>query len=461
MNAASKTMRAKKIIYGILIFILLSIAGAALYLNSLMPIITGYAAKNLCSAVFISGRQQEAVESLDLDFSFISFVNSKIDTMEKTVTSRFLWGKSTALYRKGFGATLIQEKDIEELKNQNFPAITIPYDKDTLDWPLGDKIPAVPDDGFSEALDDLSRKLITENGYGGYPFAFMVLYKGIPVAEAYKPEFSKDTPFLSWSMAKSITSALVGIMVEKEQLNLLEDKLLPAWSGDNRSAISLNNLLHMQSGLEWNEDYGNRSDVTLMLHCEPGFAQYAYNKPLEHEPGTHWYYSSGTTNIVSYIMRRRFDNDSAYYTFPHTEFFHKTGITGAVFETDESGTFVASSYLYMTARDYARFGLLYLQDGMFAGERILPVGWVDYTSSPASDSGGAYGSFFWLNMDGSMPGAPGGMYMCQGHDGQRIFIIPSQDLVVVILGYSPKPDNTIDFNLVLADIVGIAEKNLH
>jgi CubicO group peptidase (beta-lactamase class C family) len=452
MNSSTCSKKKKRIFYSILAVIIVILLAAAIYLNTLMPIITGYAAKNLCSAVFVSERNQENVEDLDLNFSFISFVKNRVDNENKTVTSRFLWGKSTAVYREGFGVTLLQEKDVEELKAITFPEISATYSGDTIKWPMGDIIPDSITGIDRDALNSISDKLINDNAYGGTAFAFVVLHKGIPVAEAYKPLLNKDTRFLSWSMAKSVINALVGIMVKDSVLYLEEKELIPEWSGDGRNDITLNNLMQMQSGLEWNEDYGNRSDITVMLHCVPDFAEYAYTKPLEYEPGTHWNYSGGTTNIVSYILRNQFDTDDAYYAFPHEKLFYRIGITDAIFEPDESGTLVGSSYLYMKARDYARFALLYIQDGIFDGNRILPEGWVDYVTTTASNSNGGYGSFFWLNHDGGIKSAPEEMYMCVGHDGQRIYIIPSLDLITVVLGYSP--DDSMDFNQLLADIIG-------
>ncbi|MFP4488183.1 MAG: serine hydrolase domain-containing protein [Bacteroidales bacterium] len=451
MHTDKKKRTGRKVLYGILIFFVIAIISAAIYLNSLMPIITGYAAKNLCSSVFISERSQEDVEALDLDFSFISYVNSELDTEAQAVTSSFLWGKSTAVYRDGFGVTLLQEKTIDELKETEFPDISPGYSGDTLAWPMGDVLPDSLSEYGNDELHKISQELVNKQAYGGTAFAFMVVHKGVPVAEAYMNGMNRNTKLLSWSMAKSVTNALVGTMVKDSVISIYDNNLIEKWSDDGRRDITIENLMHMQSGLEWNEDYGNRSDVTVMLHCEPDFAEYAYTRPLEHEPGSHWYYSSGTTNIVSYILRQQFDKDDEYYSFPHKSLFHKLGITGAVFEADESGTLVGSSYLYMTARDYARFALLYLQDGMFDGKQILPEGWVDYTVSPASGSDRAYGSFFWLNRGGKIASAPADMYMCQGHDGQRIFIIPSLDLVTVVLGYSP--DDAMDFEGLLSDII--------
>ena len=451
MNTGKRSVIIQRVIKGILLVIVVVIIAAALYLNSLLPIITGYAAKNLCSAVFVSERSQEEVENLDLDFSFISYVKNNVDTDNKTVTSKFLWGKSTAVYRDGFGVTLLQKKDVDDLKKIGFPDIRPDYDRDTIMWPAGEIIPDSVTGADIEALESIADKLVNKGAYGGTAFAFIVTHKGIPVAEAYKTGLNKNTRLLSWSMAKSVTSALVGIAEEKGILDLEETGLLQEWADDERSNITIENLMHMQSGLEWNEDYGNRSDVTVMLHCEPDFAEYAYTRPLEYEPGTQWYYSSGTTNIVSYILRNKFESDQDYYAFPHKELFYKIGITDAVFEPDESGTLVGSSYLYMTARDYARFALLYLNDGIFNGGQVLPEGWVDYSVTPASSSGGEYGLFFWLNTNGYLESAPEDMYMCRGHDGQMIFMLPSHDLAVVVLGYSP--DNSMDFNKLMEDIL--------
>jgi CubicO group peptidase (beta-lactamase class C family) len=261
------------------------------------------------------------------------------------------------------------------------------------------------------------------------------------------------TRFLSWSVAKSFTNALAGLMVGDGRLSVQQQSVLKEWREDERSAITLENLLRMESGLAWNEDYGNRSDVTLMLYGHADFAGFALSQKLLHKPGTHWYYSSGTTNIVNLVMRRCFTTDTAYWAYTRNRLFTKTGMPDAIFETDATGTHAGSSYVYATARDYGRFGLLYLNDGVFNGERILPEGWVKFTTTPAGSSGGAYGAFFWLNRGGRYPDAPKDMFSCNGHDGQQIFILPSKDLVIVVLGYSPGPDHVMDFNRLVKDIV--------
>jgi CubicO group peptidase (beta-lactamase class C family) len=444
----------KRIIWGVLITLGVAIICFAVYLNSLMPIITGYAAKNLCSNVFISDRKPEDIEAVDLHFSFIKFTRNSVNYDEKSVTSHFLWSKSKAIYRKGFGVTLLRDVTEEKLRKSLYPAGGNPgYSQDTINWPLGDILPKKNTGIDTIELEKISRKLIKDNAYKGDAFAFIVLHKGIPVAESYKPKFNPKTRLLSWSMAKSFINVMVGILVKQGKLDIHKTVGFDEWKQDKRSEITLNDLMQMQSGLKWNEDYGNRSDVTLMLHCESDMGNFALQRPLVYPCGTHWYYSSGNTNIVSKLIRRQFSSDSAYYIFANSQLFNRIGTPDAVFEVDPAGTRVGSSYLYATARDYARFGLLYQNDGVFNGERILPEGWVKYTTTPASNANGIYGSFFWLNRSKRLPSAPEDMFACEGHDGQYIYIMPTQQLVVVILGYSPKSKGGMDTDRLLKDIL--------
>ena len=440
----------KKTFFRIALALLLAaLLGGCLYLNSLMPIITGYAAKNLASAVFVSGREPADVEALDLHFSFIKFTRNRVDYENHTVTSRFLWSKSTALYRDGYGVTLLRgRKAMERLKAQAFP----------LPPEASDPEPLAPGDSAVAArLEPVAKALVDDHAYNGTPFAFIVLHDGAIVAERYRQGITADTRLLSWSMGKSFTNALVGLMAGDGLVDIHAPMDIPEWQGDGRAAITLSDLMQMQSGLEWNENYGNRSDVNLMLHREEDMGLFALSKPLMAKPGTHWYYSSGSTNIVMRYLRGKFASDAAFLAYLRSRLFEPLGIRNACFEPDMSGTPVGSSYLYVTARDYARFGQLYLDDGLAGPARILPEGWVDYTRTPASASQGGYGAFFWLNRNRTCPDAPADMFSCQGHDGQEIYIIPSKKLVVVVLGYSPKPDRVIDFNALLRDIIAKLE----
>ena len=424
--------------------LLVAILGGGIYLDSLMPVITGYAAKNLASAVFVSGRNAEEVEALDLNFSLIRFASNKVDYENKTVTSRFLWCTSTAVYRKGYGVTLLCGDDANKLREQVFPLL--PDTTIVKPLPQGDS-------AVSARLAPIAKAFVDDHAYHGHPFAFVVLHKGGIVAEHYDQGIGPDTKLLSWSMAKSFVNTLVGMMVKDSLIDIHAPLPIPEWQDDDRKTITLHDLMQMQSGLEWNEDYGARSDVNVMLHCEEDMGLYALQKPLEYKPGTHWYYSSGSTNIVVRYLRSLFSSDEAFLSYMRERLFAPLGIRNAIFEQDMSGTPVGSSYLYITAKNFARFGQMYLDDGCVDDERILPEGWVDYTCTSASNSENRYGAFFWLNRGGKYPDVPKDMYWCDGHDGQCIFIIPSCQLVVVILGYSPKPDHVIDFNTLLKDII--------
>ena len=439
-------MKKKTILRILLAVLLAAILGGCVYLNSLMPIITGYAAKNLASDVFVSGREPADVEALDLNFSFIKFTRNKVDFENHTVTSRFLWSKSQALYREGYGVTLLRGKNaLARLQAQKYPDVVNIPGPETL-------LPG--DSALTARLAPIAKALVDDHAYNGTPFAFIVVHQDGVVAERYREGITADTRLLSWSMGKSFTNALVGIMAGDGLVDIHAPMDIPECQGDGRAAITLSDLMQMQSGLEWNENYGTRSDVNLMLHREEDMGLFAQSKPLMAKPGTHWYYSSGSTNIIVRYLRGRFASEEEFLQYIHERLFDPLGIDNPCFEPDMSGTPVGSSYLYATARDFARLGHMYLHDGCVGEERLLPEHWVEYTTTPASDSKGGYGACFWLNRSKTYPSAPEDMYSCQGHDGQMIFIIPSKELVVVVLGYSPKPDRVIEFDRLLSDIIG-------
>ncbi|WP_372775020.1 serine hydrolase domain-containing protein [Mangrovibacterium sp.] len=444
----------KRIAFFSLLIILLS---AGFYLNALMPVITGYAAKNLASGVFVAGRTQEALENEDLNFSVIKFTVNKVDFEKKEVVSRFLWGKSKAIYIEGFGCTLVEDYDDDEIRARLYPQQhVLPERPDTIAWPAGDLIAdRVPEGINIEKLNQAVELVMSDTVPFKGTFAVMVVYKGQPVAEVYRDDFNRDTRFLSWSMAKSFTNTLIGIRVKQGLLNIHEPLSFAGWNVGTPREITMNNLMQMNSGLEWNEDYGNLSDVTIMLHKEGDMGAFAEEKDVAAQHEEVWYYSSGTTNIACLALRQTFPSDPDYWSFPRKELFNKIGMRSAVFELDASGTFVGSSYLYATMRDYARFALLYMNGGSWLGEQILPDDWVDYTTQPAKGSDGKYGAFFWLNQSGSQPDAPADTYSCKGHDGQSIFMIPSRDLVVIRTGYSKKGE--FDNNLMLKEILNSLE----
>jgi CubicO group peptidase (beta-lactamase class C family) len=280
-------------------------------------------------------------------------------------------------------------------------------------------------------------------------FAVVIRHRGEVVAERYgdvleqfdaPPDpITADTPLLSWSMAKSVLHALVGMLVLDGALELEAEADVPRWRGDDdpRRRITLEHLLTMTDGLDFFEDYEDfeRSDAIAMLFgdAKDDVAAYAEQRPLAHEPGTRFSYSSGTSNVVSGIVARTVGPGHPYEDFLQHRLFDRLGMTSARATFDGAGTFIASSFVYATARDYARFGQLYLQDGVWEGERLLPEGWVDHGRryrNTDEETGAGYGAHWWTLAGDN----PHGLFWANGFEGQRILVDPALDLVVVRLG---------------------------
>jgi CubicO group peptidase (beta-lactamase class C family) len=263
------------------------------------------------------------------------------------------------------------------------------------------------------------------------------------VAEKYAVGYNKTSMFLGWSMAKSFTSALIGILVKEGKINITQPAPVPEWQAENdpRHAITTENLLQQTSGLKFREVYHSYSNANNMLFNKADMAAYTASQPLKITPGSRFYYSSGNSNILSRIVRTTV-GEKNYHAFPYSSLFHKIGMFHTLLEPDASGTYVGSSFIYASARDYARFGLLYLNDGVFNGERILPEGWVKKTvTAVAASEQKNYGYQFWLNGQDEndpskkeFPEAPADMFYADGYGGQRIYIIPSMQLVIVRMG---------------------------
>jgi CubicO group peptidase (beta-lactamase class C family) len=230
--------------------------------------------------------------------------------------------------------------------------------------------------------------------------------------------------------------AAVGMLVGEGRLDTAAPAPVPAWRGaaDPRGAITLEHLLRMVDGLAFVEEYreGEHSDVIEMIYGagKDDVASYAESRPLAHPPGTWWNYSSGTSNVVSAILGRTLGGHAAVDDFLRARLFDPIGMKSATPRFDAAGTFVASSFVFATARDFARFGLLYLRDGVWEGERLLPAGWVDHARTPTPASFGQYGAHWWLATDGS------GIFHCSGFRGQYIAVDPTRDLVLVRSGAS-------------------------
>jgi CubicO group peptidase (beta-lactamase class C family) len=449
----------KRIIFTLLIVVMALLAATLSYLNYLAPGITGYASKNLASGVFVSGRSQESIEKEDINLFPVNLSNNLVDYNNKEVTSRFLLWKAKAIYNEGLGCTLVRDFPEEVVKSMFYPYMPLSVvDPDTIPWPEGDMLSDTVPSGINvEKLNGVLDRIFEDTLTFKGTFAVIIVYKDLIVAERYRSDFNPSIRFLSWSMAKSFTNAMVGLMVKEGKVDINAPVGREEWVDDDRKNITLDNLLQMNSGLSFNEKYSTLklTDATIMLLKNGDMGDYAASKRLNAKPDSIWSYSSGGTNIIQDYLRSVFDNDEEYLLFPRKSLFNKTGMSSVVWEPDASGTLVGSSYLYATARDYARFGLLYLHNGNWMGEQLFPDDWVNYTTSPAEGSNGEYGALFWLNRSGVFPEIPADLYYCDGYNGQRIFIIPSEQMVIVRTGCSPR--GTFDWQAFLKGIVGAVE----
>ena len=262
----------------------------------------------------------------------------------------------------------------------------------------------------------------------------MVLHRGQIIAEKYAPNFTKGSRILGWSMTKSITSTVFGIMQKQGMIHVNDKAPIEAWKNDERANITNNNLLQMNSGLEWLEDYNTISDVTKMLFLEKNMAKTQELKESIGKPNETWNYSSGTSNLISGIIRSKFKRHQAYLDYWYTQFIDKIGMNSMIVETDMWGNYVGSSYAWATPRDWAKFGQLYLNKGNWNGEQLFDPTWVDYITTPTNGSDGTYGGHFWLNAEGQFPDVPKNMFYASGYQGQFVFVFPDQDVVVVRMG---------------------------
>ncbi len=293
-------------------------------------------------------------------------------------------------------------------------------------------------------LDDLLGYEADKRLNLGQTFATVIIKSGYLIREFYGyevPSFTKhqnitsQTKLLSWSVAKSILHAIVGIAVQDNIVELNECDLFDEWKNDERSLIRLKDLLEMRDGLEFVENYDNEtiSDVIKMLFGSPAadMSGYALNKPLIHRPSEYFNYSSGTSNIISRLLFERLGGQEQFDSYVYTRLFDVIGMNSIDLKYDDMGVWIASSYAYATARDFAKFGFLYLNSGMWSNDDILESSWVDYARTPISldpDSGTKYGSLWWI-LDDEF-----GTFWADGFEGQLVVVCPKLDVVIVRFG---------------------------
>ncbi|MFN4946016.1 MAG: serine hydrolase domain-containing protein [Chryseotalea sp.] len=409
------------------------------------PVMSGMAAKTVCSCYFVSGRSLQNIKDKELQvFPGLDQATIEIDEQAQTVTASILFNTKKAIYRNGLGCVLLSERSEAEIRKQNWKRPTAPLvNQDTVAWPMGNLYTI--DSAYAPLQRVLNEAIKEKNPeQPAYTSAIVIVHKGKIVAERYASGISPQTPLMGWSMTKSITGTLIGMLVKEGKLNLSGPAPVSEWQQDERKNITLTQLLQASSGLDWSETYFNPiEDFHQMFIYKDDKGGYAASKTLKHSSGTFFQYSSGTSNILMRMVRQQCGDDR-YLSFVYDSLLYKIGMYNTTLEQDASGTIVGSSYGFATARDWARFGLLYQQNGNWMNENILPKDWVRFASTPADAAPkGEYGAQWWLNAgeknneaNRTYPALSTQLFSAEGFEGQYVMILPEHELVVVRLGVS-------------------------
>lgn len=309
----------------------------------------------------------------------------------------------------------------------------------TGEWPVGD-VPAAVD---AAALDTfLTEQLAPPEGASCCIEAVVAIHGGQLVVERYGNGWDPVEPHVSWSMAKSITQALLGVLVAEGRLDVFAPAAVPEWAddADPRHPITIDTLLHMRAGLDWQEEYEGRSDVIEMLFGAGAAdrAHFAADRPLAADPDTVWNYSTGTSMILARIIADVVGSGDVGTQWADDVLFAPLGITSVRHDLDDTGVMSGGSAIDMTALDFARFGLLYLRGGEWDGTQLVPEAWVDYARMPIADTP-EYGAHWWV---GGTEDGYHATFAANGFNGQSITVVPELDLVVVVLANEPgsRPD---------------------
>jgi len=417
----------------------------------------GFVSHQLCSATFVSGLEPEAFyrEAVAPTLRPVEFLaHHRVDRDKREVTASFAGlGEHRAVYRGQLGCLIVQESapaeariDLPPPAPALLPEIAGPQPVEAAE----PAIKAVLDRAFSETPGAPQRATK----------AIVVVHDGRVIAERYAPGYGVDTPVIGWSMTKSVTNALLGALVRQGRLDMNAPAPIAAWSDptDPRHAITPDNLLRMNSGLDIGQSLtSSASDAfdpsAQMVFNERDMAGFAEKVSLKFAPGSAWNYTNGNTLLLSRIIRDKTGGDArSVLAFAHRELFDKLGMKRVTLEFDSTDTPIGSSHMLATPRDWAKFGLLYLDDGVVGGERVLPQGWVDYSArfTPHSEEYG-YAAGFWTNRGDSggaryrvRAGIPADAFMARGAYGQYVVVVPSKRLVVARFGMALDRRNDLD-----------------
>lgn len=421
---------------------------AALITYTVILISTGFYAKQLCSEVFVGGRAHEAVVAQDLRNLYpaltMRWMQSRIDKATgSAVASFFGIAPTRAQHRAGQGCALTFDAAAPATTTQSAGVLrTAATERPraavrALPWlaqtDANPRLQAVIERAFAEFTDDGERQQRTRG--------VMIVHDGRVLAERYGAGFDAESRFAGWSIAKSVAHALVGVLVAEGRIRLSEPLPIPEWVADERRHITWEHMLRMTSGLAIDETYLNpRSDVNLMLWRSSDVSGFAAQAKPGAAPGADWKYTSGTTNILMRALRLKLGPGESHLEFPRRALFDRIGMSSTTLETDATGNFVASSFIYATVRDLARFGWLYANDGLWQGERVLPEGWVAHAAKPTASAtnGEVFGAHFWVSVPEDQrhhyKRVPDLLLQAAGFGGQRITILPAEKLVIVRVG---------------------------
>jgi CubicO group peptidase (beta-lactamase class C family) len=416
------------------LLVIVAFAGAFLWQRPIVLTGTGYAAHNACAVTEVAGRDDPETDLPP---------NPLVPYLEVTgagdPTTGSLLGavaRQRAWSTEGFGCTLATDRpDLGEATA--IEAGANPFtDAPTPDPAAHPDVEAAIDRAFGADLDAFVAEALGTR-------AVVIVKDGELVAERYADGFDADTPQLGWSMSKSVANLITGVLVERGVVALDDDHLRPEWT-DERADITIENLLRQASGLDWDETYDLGTPITRMLYLEPDMADYVATLPLEHEPGTVQEYSSGNTNLLCSVLAERTGLGA---DLPRQLLLEPLGLSSATFEPDAAGTPVCSSYLWATPRDWAAIGQFALQDGEWNGEQLLPEDWMaqSLTVLPVDETDDPGNGMSWRTntvLDGELrwPELPEDTFYASGHDGQKVLVVPSEDLVVVRMGFTPEAD---------------------
>ena len=414
---------------------LLSILGLSGWLAfvypEILPLASAYAAKMVCSNVFIAKRDAGAVIRTDVQFrvgNVVKFMKIDVDATNRRVETALLglFAKRYAAYAEGRGCTLVSKDEVPD--HAGVPPLSASATPDAL-WPTGERVQLSENRRLQAVLND---PILQGPGMR----AIVVVHDGRIIAETYGESFTASTPLLGWSMTKTINAALVALAIKDGKLSLDRKGLFPQWAGDARAEISVADLMAMSSGLEWNEDQGIVTDPGRSEFLVRDAVAFASGKALVAASGTKFYYGSGSAILLARIWQNAIG--AAARAYPQERLFKPLGMTSAVLESDPSGTFLGDGFLYANAHDWARFGEFLRLGGEWNGQQLLPPGFVNYMRSPVPASDAGHGPVYGRGQLWLAPGLgfslPGDAFMLNGILRQTITIIPSRKLVILRMG---------------------------